>query len=478
LVNAPAIEAPGRRLSSTPVLLGLALCVGLLAFCADRIHNGDFYLQLLGGRHVVDHGLSVHDPFPTIAHGRPWLNGEWLAEVIFYAIGRAVGFAGIAVAYAGLLALGCGMLLWASRRKGAAMLLTGAAAYALGLPVIVHPRPAGFTLAAFCGLVVMLVWASKRGPSRRRTAAVLIGVPALVAVWANLHGGFLAGLLLIALFAVGLAIDGRRGLSTDRGLIWLAGAAGLLSLIVATVGTPLGPSLWSYIASFRNPALARISTEWGPTYRSPSEALYLVAFGGLAAWLWWRTPAPRRAMPALATAGCLGLAAMAARNLIFVGPAIVFLILCTQPDRPVTRIRPLAGAAIATALASLVGIAAVLGPPRNASPLGSSLVSYAIAHPPRSGRIASYAGVGSYILWRAPHTRVVLNGWLEHFTSRQLRETYALLDDRGGEPLRALRKLQVGGVIARRAVTARALEARGFRPRFRSVDGTYLVRAR
>ena len=470
-------ENDGRWPPSRSLLVGLVVLVGLIAFCADRIHNGDFYLQLLGGRFVAHHGFSLHDPFPTIDQGRPWLNGQWLAELVFYYVARLLGFAGVAAAYAGVLALGGGILLWAIRRKGTALLLAAAVAYTLGLATVVHPRPAGFTLAAFCALVVLLAWAANRPHSERRSVAVLVGVPASFALWANLHGGFLAGLLLICLYATGLSIDLLRGRSTDRHLILLAVGSGLLSIVAVTVATPLGPGIWSYITSFHNPEIGRISTEWGAAYHSPSETLYVSAAATFAAWLWWRSPAPRRTMPALVTVGFICLAILAARNLIFVAPGIVFLALCTQPDRPVPGRSSIAKGATAAAIACALVVAAVLGPAHDAKPLGSPLVSYAIAHPPKSGRIASYAGVGSYILWRSPHTAVVLNGWLEHFSSRQLGETYAILDNRRGSIPRLLRRLDVGAVIASRQVTVRALESHGFIARFVSREGAYLVRA-
>src|SRR5215210_3735336 len=42
--------------------------------------------------------------------------------------------------------------------------------------------------------------------------------------------------------------------------------------------------------------------------------------------------------------------------------------------------------------------------------------------PPENGRIVTYAGVGSYMLWRSPRAPVALKGWLEHFTPQQLSD--------------------------------------------------------
>ena len=64
----------GVRLTSrsTWALIGaLIALVGALALCLDRFHNGDFYLSLMSGRFVAQHGVATHDPFATISQGGP-----------------------------------------------------------------------------------------------------------------------------------------------------------------------------------------------------------------------------------------------------------------------------------------------------------------------------------------------------------------------------------------------------------------------
>ena len=467
----------GWQLPAGWLLAGLTAIVGLLAFCADRIYNGDFFLQLLGGRFVAQHGFTFHDPFPTIVQGRPWLNEQWLAELIFYGITRAIGFAGLATAYATMLALSGGILLWACRKKGALLLLAAATCFLLGVLTFVHPRAAGFSALGFSALAAFLAWtAADTLPSSKRVAWALIGAPLGIALWANLHGGFLAGLLLIALFTLGLAIDVWRGQGETRH-VWLGAASVLLSLAAVTLATPLGSDIWTYFVSLSNPAIPSISTEWGPTYRSLPEMLYLGAAAALALSLWWRSPAPRRAMPLLVVVGFLGFGLLAARNLIFLGPVVAFMIVCAAPDRPARSVGRFTAASLAAALSLAATLALVLGPPHSARPLGSPLVSYAIAHPPRTGRIAAYAGIGSYLLWRDPRTPTVLDGWLEHFTPFQLIGTYAILDGRATTN-RMLNRLGVGAVIAVRNAAIQRLRAQGFVEMFASPTGSYLVRTR
>src|SRR5919106_5845647 len=202
---------------STWTLIGaLIVLVGALALCVDRAHNGDVYMSLLGGRFISANGFVTHDPFPTIAQGGEWLNQQWLSQVAFFRVEDLFGQTGLTVLYAVLLAVPLALLLWLCRRKGAAMLIALTVAYFPGVLAVIHPRAAGFTVLAFSMLVALIAIAWRvrpEGEGRRRAVGLsLIAILALFALWANLHGGFIAGLLLIGLVTLGLAIDHRRGI--------------------------------------------------------------------------------------------------------------------------------------------------------------------------------------------------------------------------------------------------------------------------
>jgi ribosomal protein L34 len=105
-------------------------------------------------------------------------------------------------------------------------------------------------------------------------------------------------------------------------------------------------------------------------------------------------------------------------------------------------------------------------------------VQYAIKHPPERGRIVAYAGPSSYMLWRAPDTPVVINGWLEHFTEAELRANFGILHGSRADPTPYVKRLDAGAVIAYIPKAIERLEAHGFVAKLSSPDGTYLVRDR
>jgi hypothetical protein len=363
------------------------------------------------------------------------------------------------------------------------MLVAVAAFYFPGVLAVVHPRAAGFTVLIFTLLIALLflVWRDRGGGKvgDRHAWWAPLAILALFALWANLHGGFIAGLLLLGLATVGLAIDRWRGIPDSIPLSRIAVLAlvAILATVTVTVATPLGAAIWDYLLSFQNQAISLASTEWESAFSSPLAIVYLTLATAFAAWMWVRSPQPRRATTLLVTAGFLIFAGYSVRNIIFVGPILALQVAWTAPNRRPTPLRgPVALFGAAAAAATLVW-ALVLGPARDDPTLGFPVADYAIAHPPKQGRIVTYAGVGSYINWRSPTTPVVLNGWLEHYTPQELVDNYRVLRAGSAPDLpAALRRIDAGAVIAHLPSAIQRLEAAGFRPKFISPDGTYLVR--
>ena len=483
-MTGPETSGGGRFTSrSTWALIGaLIALVGALALCMDRFHNGDFYLSLVSGRFIAQHGFMEQYPFATIAQGGTWLNQQWLSELAFFRISQIFGPTGLTVLYATLITAPLAVLLWLCRRKGWPMLVAVAAFYFPGILAVIHPRAAGFTVVIFSLLVALLavLWRGRGDPRAQRPPRwwLALAILALFALWANLHGGFVAGLLLLGLVTIGLVIDHWRGIPGTLPLPRIAalGLVGVLAAAIVTVSTPLGAAIWSYLLSFQNEAISLASTEWESALGDPLAVLYLVLAAAFAAWMWVHSPRPRRVTTLLVTTGFLVFAGYSIRNIVFIGPVLALQVAWTAPNRSPRPMKAPAALAGTVAAAATFVWAAVLGPARDDPTLAFPVADYAIAHPPDQGRIVTYAGVGSYINWRSPSTPVVLNGWLEHFSPQELRDNYGVL--RTGVPdLRAaLRRLDAGAVIAHVPSAIRALEAAGFKRVYSTPDGAYLVR--
>jgi hypothetical protein len=462
------VAAPRGRGGNVGFIAAATLLVAALALCINRVHNGDVYLELAAGRFVAHNGFVWHDPFPTIAAGREWLNQQWLSELFFYNLVRVVGMTGMTLLYALLLGLPLSWLLWQVRRRGVAMMAWGAALYFPTILAIVHPRAAAFSLAALAVLVALLL----------RGGRVTLAIPALFALWANLHGGFVAGLLLLGLVGVGALLDGR-GAGRERPRLprpSLRAAAVGVAALGATFATPLGPKVWEYVWSFHNPAISFATQEWEPAIHSPAVLVYVAVAAAFGVWLWLGSTG-RQLTPLLVLAGFVALTLYSQRNVALLGPIMFYVIARCAPVREQARARRSPVVVVGAAAVAAVAVwAFVLGPARPAPYLKPRLVAEVLRHPPASGRIAAVAGVGSYLLWRGARTPVVINGWLEHYTPDELRGAYVALRPTPAG-LRYIRALGIGGVITRSPATVRWLAANGFRVVASTTEGTYLVRS-
>jgi hypothetical protein len=475
------MSRPSTGLRPLILVASLTLMIAGLVLCVDRGLGGDLYMDLFTGRFVAEHGVVSHDPFPTVAQGQEWLNQQWLSQLLFFWVGWAIGLTGISIVYALLLAIPLGLLLWVCRHKGPWMLLAIAALYFPGMLGVIHPRAAGFTVMAFSLLVILIlaVWRAPVGEdglgARPRLALAAIAV--LFAVWANLHGGFVAGLLLIGLVFAGLALDRYRGLTeaVASHRVGLLALAGVLGAVIASLGTPLGGQIWEYFRSFGNPAIRFASTEWQSVLQSIPATAYLGICAAFSGWLWWRTPRPRQVAPLLVALGFIAFAAFSMRNIIFVAPALALQIAWAAPNRPEQGHRAPIAIAATAAIGAVAAWAAVLGPAQAQPQLRAPAVEYAIDHPPKTGRIVAYAGTGSYMLWRDPDTPVAIDGRLEHYSEGQLHDNYAILRGHQTDLSIPLEALDVTAAIVRVPRAVDILEAHGFEVKLAAPDGTYLV---
>jgi hypothetical protein len=181
-------------------------------------------------------GFPYQDVFSYLPTKPVWVYHEWLTGVVLYGTFEGLGPAGIqGLKYALGLAT-AGLIFLTARRRGGGR---GAALVALFL--IADPLSAGFpplraqafTYLFFALFLFILEGYRKTG----RTWRLRLIVPTLW-VWANLHGGFVAGLGLVGLYTLGEALA-RRPIRPMVG-------AFIFSLAVTLIN-PYGLDYWVYL---------------------------------------------------------------------------------------------------------------------------------------------------------------------------------------------------------------------------------------
>lgn len=240
------LSPPGLKL-----ILGALVVTYALNSLAATVADPDLWGFLAFGRLFWNSpSFPYEDVFSFTPTLKPWVYHEWLSGVIFYPIYQAFGGAGLQV-----LKYAVGLTtIWFLYRTA---VLRGAhplAVVVLFLPILplfkafYHPlRPQVFTFLFVAIFLNLLERARLLGHYRP-----LVWVPVIMVLWANLHGGFVAGLGLLLLYAVGEALSRR--------VFWpyvLALGTGLL----ATLINPYGLQYWHYMADALTMPRPMI-TEW------------------------------------------------------------------------------------------------------------------------------------------------------------------------------------------------------------------------
>ncbi len=261
---------------AVPAAAGLAM-FALTLFMPAVLGDPDTFWHVAAGNWIVGHGAVPHvDPFSYTRAGAPWVAHEWLAEVLFALAHRAAGWSGVAALTAA--AVGAAFLQLARHLgrwlPGGAVLLLSLMAACCVSPVILarpHALALPFLEAWVAGLFIAR--AEQRAPS-----PWLLPV---MCIWANLHGGYMLGLLLVLPLGLEALVDAPAdALPAWRGTLLRWGAF-LLGAVVAAALTPHGPA--GLLFPFQLVGIAELSfiTEWRPTDFGTLQPLELVLAAGL-----------------------------------------------------------------------------------------------------------------------------------------------------------------------------------------------------
>lgn len=261
--GAPARVAAGVGAIERTSLLRYSPAFILLAILiadSNRHTDPDLWGHLHFGQAFIAQGhLLRHDIYSYSAPGHPWRDHEWLAEVVMALVYNAGGVVGLKLWKLVCSALTVVFIAETEAETGAGSTLQIAVTLgaAFGLILQSQFRPQMFTFVMLSGLLVLLA-----RDNYRRDAPLWIAIP-LMALWANLHGGFFVGIATLALYSgVATVCDLAAGAGWRRGLklgaITVAAAA-------ATLLNPYGFGMWETVAhALRNPYTRDIVTDWHP----------------------------------------------------------------------------------------------------------------------------------------------------------------------------------------------------------------------
>ena len=244
--------------------------------------DADVGWHIRTGEYILAHHAVPHvDLYSFSKPGAPWYAWEWLTDVIYGGLHQIAGLKGIVLMAAVLIALFALSLLRRMVSRGAHLFV--ALSIALlgvgGSSMHFLARPHLLTLL----LLSISVWMIEE--DRQRPSSRIWWLVPLTIVWTNLHGGFLALIVVLGLAAVGTAIEAWFGngfgfASTLRGAMRYGKLT--LACAAASLVNPSGWNLHLHVIEYlRSDWIRNVVQEFqSPSFRSENmlqfEALLLI----------------------------------------------------------------------------------------------------------------------------------------------------------------------------------------------------------
>jgi hypothetical protein len=440
--------------------LAVALLLGAaaaLVAATQPISDTDLFWHLATGRETLAHGIVRTDLFAWTVRGAAISTDQWLGQAILYAAYAALDWWGVALVR--ILAVGA-LLVFVALNASAGRTFRPLAVVLAVLPALVLTRVLWVDRPELLGLVcfaalLLLLRLGRDGDARALGACVV-----LLALWANVHGSFALGAVLVVVTCAEGAIRDVRRRS--------AYAATLVLALVATFLTPAGPGTWTAPGfHFLSPprdiqewALIDVATPLGIAYVVTLALVVIAALVG---------PRPdTRELVILVPVAFLSLTAVRQAPLLAIAAAPLFAdrlnaLLAARASAPASFGR---AASLFIVFAALLLIASIAIAPRqpdeHAFPV-AALTSL----PNGDGTLARYEW-GGWLIWRAPQTPVFVDGRLTPYTNGVL-EDYKLIITAapGWQDALARRRVRTLLVSPSDPVAVRATEL-GWTVRFRA----------
>ncbi|SRR5579871_2502834 len=270
------------------------LCItalGTFAMAARSVVDPDVWWHLRTGQLILqNHAIFYTDPYSFTAFGRPWINHEWLSDVLMYGLYSMGSWPALIVAFACFASVALVLAFLRCKASPAvAAMVTICCATATMPSLGARPQVISFLLIGI--FLAILDWSEQR-PS------ILAFLPLLMLFWVNLHAGYAAGIALIVIYLAGAALDAAFGIATwEQANIRLQKLGMVLIVCLAVIPlNPYGFKMFGYpFETLRSQAMQNLIQEWAsPNFHELKHAPALVLLLAILAIFALK---PRRVLP-------------------------------------------------------------------------------------------------------------------------------------------------------------------------------------
>jgi hypothetical protein len=257
--------------------LGVGVFGLLLINGGMLLNDSDTYWHIAAGKWILDHNAMPRvDIYSFTKAGEPWISTSWLAQVLYAGTYDLAGWAGPVILAAASIAATLALLVYILGRR-----IPSTHALMISLAALVLSSSHLLARPHVLAMPVMVAWVSGLVSASDRREAPSFWLLPLLALWANLHGGFVFGLALVAPFAFDAWWNAEVPQRRPLVLRWMAFGIGALA---ACCATPYG---WETILASRKildlGELLHLIYEWMPADFSgfgPFEACIMALIAG------------------------------------------------------------------------------------------------------------------------------------------------------------------------------------------------------
>jgi hypothetical protein len=259
--------------------------VGLFTMAVRETLDPDMWWHLRTGEYILQNGIPQKDIFSFTVQHHEWITHEWLSQLFMWGIYQVGGLPVLIVVFALLIALSFWLIyVCCEGRPYLAAFVAMLAAFASAIVWGVRPQIFNLLLTA---VFILIVERYRQGIGSKRAIWLL---PVFSVLWANLHSGYLLGIVLLGTYTIGAALDRWLGSEDHKPLSWAKirrlGAVTAVSFLTAAIN-PNGVELWIYpFLTLGSSAMQVYIQEWhSPDFHQPFFWPFVCMMGlGVMSW--------------------------------------------------------------------------------------------------------------------------------------------------------------------------------------------------
>ncbi|MCB0193959.1 MAG: hypothetical protein KDJ65_18555 [Anaerolineae bacterium] len=234
----PSKPSQSFDLASTNNLLVVILFIAIFTMAVRVPADTDTWWHLSSGQYIVDNlTIPTTDPFSHTKFGETWIDHGWLAQIFWYGLYAAGGWALVSLALASLVTAS----FWFIWKQIEANVFIAALSMVLGAIVssivwAARPQMVTFLLVAITSYLL--------DRYKRHDGRLLPWLPLIMILWVNVHGGYAIGFMLMVAYVLGEVVNVVTGHREDPVISWSRLKHLLLVMAVCLAVVVINPHTW------------------------------------------------------------------------------------------------------------------------------------------------------------------------------------------------------------------------------------------